>query len=364
MAPGPLNGVVALSANEAWAVGNTAHGQGATTRPARSLIERWDGVQWAQVPSPNAGPGDNILYAVDALSSNDIWAVGGYALPGSEQYVPVLQTPLVLRWDGVEWSVVPMPALDGQARLYAVEAIAPDDVWAVGSRSAAKDSKTLALHWDGTTWHEVPTPDPEEGISELRGVAALTSDDIWAVGTYSGNLPNALDPGGSYDIEAKTLALHWNGREWTHVPTPYVEQVKNGLDDLVPLAPNDIWAIGSWWGGEGGDPITLHWNGKEWALIPSPKGLAHNGTGLYAVAPLSPGDVWGVGSIGGFPFLLHWDGNSWANVRPPDLSLDLGFGWLRAASISPDGDIWAVGNAQGEAAAATLRYSRTGCAAP
>ena len=40
-----------------------------------------------------------------------------------------------------------------------VAAVAPDDVWAVGTWfTKAFDDRTLTLHWDGTAWHRVKSP--------------------------------------------------------------------------------------------------------------------------------------------------------------------------------------------------------------
>ena len=84
-------------------------------------------------------------------------------------------------------------------RLYAVTALAANDVWAVGEFTNPI-SRTLALHWNGSSWAHVPTP-TGDGYSHLYGVTALASNDVWAVG----------DDGNS------TLALHWDGSQWTRV---------------------------------------------------------------------------------------------------------------------------------------------------
>jgi hypothetical protein len=49
-----LNAVVALSATDAWAVGeaNIPVAKGYLSRP---LVEHWNGTQWMVVPSPNPG---------------------------------------------------------------------------------------------------------------------------------------------------------------------------------------------------------------------------------------------------------------------------------------------------------------------
>src|SRR5438477_6536937 len=81
----------------------------------------WDGVQWAIVPSPNVGTTNNRLYAVVALSRDNVWAVGD------------MGNTLVEHWDGNAWSVVPSPNPGTQYNtLFAVSAVSGADVWAVG----------------------------------------------------------------------------------------------------------------------------------------------------------------------------------------------------------------------------------------
>jgi hypothetical protein len=53
---------------------------------------------------------------------------------------------------------VPSPILDHDI-LFAVDAIASNDVWAVGrSRPGGYDDKTLTMHWDGSNWKYLPEP--------------------------------------------------------------------------------------------------------------------------------------------------------------------------------------------------------------
>ena len=69
-----LNGVVALSASNAWAVGESIDGTGVH----KTLIEHWTGTAWKLVPSPNPSSSGNTLYGVGASSATNIWAVGTY----------------------------------------------------------------------------------------------------------------------------------------------------------------------------------------------------------------------------------------------------------------------------------------------
>lgn len=77
-----LYGVSASSSNDAWAVG--FYRNDGDSSPTQTLIDHWDGKQWNVVSSPSPGAGgDNILGGIVALSANDVWAVGGYDNGGS-----------------------------------------------------------------------------------------------------------------------------------------------------------------------------------------------------------------------------------------------------------------------------------------
>src|SRR5215471_12554368 len=86
-----LNGITALSAASAWAVGASDQG------PLRLIrhVVRWDGRAWRVVPAPGGGD----LYGVAAISAADAWAVG-YA-PGNKA--------LIEHWNGTAWSRVASP---------------------------------------------------------------------------------------------------------------------------------------------------------------------------------------------------------------------------------------------------------------
>src|SRR5688500_11743132 len=63
---------------------------GATWAVGGDTIWRWDGSAWQ--PAITGG-----YSAVDALSANDAWAVGGY------------HRTLTAHWNGANWTVVPSP---------------------------------------------------------------------------------------------------------------------------------------------------------------------------------------------------------------------------------------------------------------
>lgn len=65
---GGLDGVAAISASDAWAVGSDGK---------KSLILRWHGAVWRKVPSPSPAPSGDSLDSVAATAASNAWAVGG-----------------------------------------------------------------------------------------------------------------------------------------------------------------------------------------------------------------------------------------------------------------------------------------------
>jgi len=167
---GLLHGVDALSPQAIWAVGT----QGMQTLGPQSenpLVERLEGGRWQPLSSPILEWVDANLLAVDAVSADDVWAVGSADTQGG-------RAPLVERWDGRAWNVASTSGLpQARAALSAVAASAPEDVWAAGWRGFASAQRALLAHWDGRRWSLVPGPP-----GAFNDLAALSSRDIWAVG--------------------------------------------------------------------------------------------------------------------------------------------------------------------------------------
>jgi hypothetical protein len=72
-----LNDVSALSAGNAWAVGE--HENASFVR--RTLVEHFANGHWSVVSSPNSGTGDNKLFGVETPTSTRVWAVGTASHP-------------------------------------------------------------------------------------------------------------------------------------------------------------------------------------------------------------------------------------------------------------------------------------------
>ncbi len=172
-ARGFLESVAATSARNAWAVGQA--GPAFSSKP-KTLIARWDGTAWQRVPSPTPASGGS-LYSVTVTAAHRGWAVGE-----SGSATGTKTKTLVLRWNGTSWKQVPSPTPAGGATLYGVAVTSARSAWAVGW--AYRGHKTLILRWNGTTWSRVPSPTPAGGAI-LTGVAGTSASSAWAVGYAS-----------------------------------------------------------------------------------------------------------------------------------------------------------------------------------
>jgi hypothetical protein len=268
-----LNAVVALSASDAWAVGLSRSPSG----PARTLVLHWDGRRWAITASPNAGPGDNSLVSVAAASARDAWAVGYRDAKG-------VYRSLVEHWDGVRWTVVRLPRLGGPGNgLNAVDASPSGAAWAVGGSARARGpSQPLVLRLDGRSWSSVPAPVSLHSAT-LNGVAAWGRGGAWVVGaTRSG--------GGD-----RAFSLQADGRNWRVVPIDLAAPLSVDLNALWAAAPYDVWAVGSSFDGRWYRPLVEHGVGGRWSRVPTPGIPGYDGH-LMAVAGFTDGELWAVGS--------------------------------------------------------------------
>lgn len=271
-----LSGIAAVDANDIWAVGSYN-----TSSSAQStLIEHWNGSAWSIVSSPNVAGQFTVLTAVSVISATDIWAVGNFS--GTNGY----QT-LTEHWNGTAWSIIPSPST---GKLASVDAVASNNVWAVGDNPGK--SQSLIEHWNGSAWSIVPSANAGSAINALNAVVALSASNIWAAGDYSnssapsaeftpliehwngsawsmvnsplqgtsdlvngmaaiasnniwivGDYRSGIDPNGPYF----TLIEHWDGSKWNVENSPNPASTSYG-SDLQAAAPipgsNKLWAIG------------------------------------------------------------------------------------------------------------------------
>src|SRR5262249_14439229 len=110
----------------------------------------------------------------------------------------------------------------------------PTDVWAVGSGRDGEDAfHTLALHFDGRAWSVVPTVDPGSRGNVLYGVVALSPVDAWAVGQKIDD----RDP-------HQALIEHWDGVRWSEAPAPRTADHSSQLLAVAAAGCGDIRTVG------------------------------------------------------------------------------------------------------------------------
>jgi hypothetical protein len=213
-----LTGVAAVTPSDAWAVGWQERPSGGR----RPLIERWDGATWRQVEVIESSAGTNVLFAVAAVSSTDVWAVGRHSHPSSD---------LIMHWDGQRWNEVRGA---GYGRLLGMGVLDANDIWAVGRHPVVGTFHTLIEHWDGAAWSVVASPNKGHGFNVLYGVAGSRPDDVWAVG----------DADGVHGNENPVLVEHWDGSTWSIVDAPGGSRKDNDLEAVSALPSGDLWAVG------------------------------------------------------------------------------------------------------------------------
>ena len=293
-----LNALAAVSATDIWAVGAWAgvHTGPVAGYPYFALIEHWDGTSWTIVPSPAPGVSRQ-LSGVVALSANDVWAVGAYQFGYSHAHLVGSRT-LVLHWNGRVWKRVaspnPGPRQYQWSQLSGIAAVSSTSAWAVGSYNArvrvrrgfSNQTRSLALHWNGKAWTQKASPTPRAS-GGLSAVAAVGPNDVWAVGGYHNG------HGG------RPLAEHWNGHSWRTVPvhTGIAGASHQGLNSLAVLAQNDIWAVGFYSSYDTDQTLSEHWDGQDWSLVASPEPTRPLGGRFSAVTAATPTAVWAVGSF-------------------------------------------------------------------
>src|SRR5437588_18376 len=86
-------------------------------------------------------------------------------------------------------------------------------------------------------WSVIPSPNVAPYNNAFSGVAAISANDAWAVG-YGG--------GGTGSVK-QTLVEHWNGSEWSIVPSPNSDPLANHLDGVVAVSAGDVWAVGDFY---------------------------------------------------------------------------------------------------------------------
>jgi hypothetical protein len=144
----------------------------------------------------------------------------------------------MVHWDGGEGSLVQddFGAMDSSG-FGDVEAIAADDVWAVGwTTNDQFRTQPLIIHYDGSAWSRVQLPEFSPGSAELRAVTARAPDDIYATGTWT-----------DADGYPGDLILHYDGATWTQMESGAVDGKHQWYRGATTLPNGDVWTVGQFY---------------------------------------------------------------------------------------------------------------------
>jgi hypothetical protein len=157
-----LYGVTCVSASNCWSVGYYINANGSY----QTLIERWNGTSWTIVTSPNISTTQrNSLAVITCVSASECWAVGHYVNAAAS-----FQT-LIERWDGISWTIVNSPNTSSTEfnLLNGVTCLSASECWAVGYSSDGNTYQTLTEHYVAS-----PSPIPASVVSRKTHSGAGT----------------------------------------------------------------------------------------------------------------------------------------------------------------------------------------------
>jgi hypothetical protein len=162
-------------------------------------------------------------------------------------------------------------------------------------------------------------------------VKAFAPNDVWAAGWQE------ITGSGQF-FGPEILAMHWDGAQWSIVPTPIPGASVGGLSGangshvtaIDGVAPDDVWFVGLWMqpvpaGTFLETGLAMHWDGAQMTVYPTPYAQGPSGfTGGYIlndVLAFASNDVWAVGNglntWTPVPYVLRWDGVQWDLVDVP-----------------------------------------------
>ena len=226
----------------------------------RALAEKWNGHSWALVSTPTiSGKHMYELAGVSCPSARFCMAAGFYA-NGSGHY----QT-LIERWNGTNWAKVRSPDTSSTQYndLNAVSCPSVSFCMAAGyygSKTGA--SQTLTEKWNGKGWARVTSADTSARLSNvLNGVSCSSASFCTAAG-YASDLLGY----------PQALTEKWNGKKWAKVRPAAISSPENELLGVSCPGPAFCLAVGYYFKGSHRPAQALieKWNGKDWAKVSSP----------------------------------------------------------------------------------------------
>ena len=269
---------VAASQGQAWAVGEYLN----SNYQDRALIESWNGSQWTVADNPQPGSVRDMLFGASALSPSNVWVVGDRE--GSDHKFETLAE----HWDGNSWSVIPTPHPGSTGNhLYAVDAVSRDNVWAAGWQlNGDSPDQGLVEHWDGQSWSVVTMPAPASAdLVMLTGITVGRDGTVWVSGEADSPEGGGQPFVAGYQDGTWTIAqlpTVPDGANWTNVWG-------------IQAAGASIWAVGTYVNPatDNNNTLVLQETGGTWTVNPAPN--PGSGSNILGGITAIDGQLWAAG---------------------------------------------------------------------
>ncbi|WP_371525798.1 hypothetical protein OG302_06180 [Streptomyces sp. NBC_01283] len=218
---------VVAGGGETWLIGS---------RDGVQVLLRWDRRAWQDVPAP---PG--YVSGLDIVAADDVWAAGSSGSGAT-----------VSHWDGQAWQ---QTVVDGfpRAAVASVLAVSPTEVWAGGTAGfvggpPGKPIPPLLMRWDGTEWSRVTMP------TDFGYISSLSAAGSGKLGWVS--VARSLKwgpPGSSPPLVPGPDFLAWNGQSFAAYDEPAVPgEGDSSMQRLAPVPGTEtVWSVGRAAGPEG-----------------------------------------------------------------------------------------------------------------
>jgi hypothetical protein len=234
---GRLDDVMVRGRNDVWAVGATNDG--------RSVLQHWNGRAWSLADVPESGTVSTGFTAVDGTPGTLL--VGRASTNADGDY-----STAVLWHAAGRWQQLPEAGLQHISYIDDLEPVRGKEILAAGVGGLAR--------YDGTVWHkvELPITIPEGRQYEIAQLVVRSGNDIWAVGEK-----------GSDEFWRQPLALHFDGKEWTELPTP----ARTGQFHDLEFVDGRPVAVGG--DPTTGEPLIAEFDGQVFVQTTTPPGAGY-----------------------------------------------------------------------------------------
>ena len=277
------NGVTCVSSTECWAVGYYNTGSGSLT-----LDRRVDRCHVDHRQRRGRRRDSNNLYGVTCWSATECWAVGRTRLtvpapiePLSRNGTEVLGAQIRLQTATAPQS---LSTISLTCRAHRHPSVGPSGA----PRSSCGPSQAIVEEWKGDSWQIVPSP--ASPYSELYGVTCAAPGDCWAVGSYFDQANNDL----------QTLIESWDGSAWTAVTSPNTSSTQSDVLNSVTCASStECFTVGYYRNASNvAQTLIEQWDGHTWSILASTNGNTTQDNILDKVACALASECWAVGSDG------------------------------------------------------------------